>query len=46
MLFEVTPTDAPTYVAVVAILTSVALLAAAIPSLRASRIQGATVLRA
>jgi putative ABC transport system permease protein len=45
MLFEVTPTDAPTYAAVVVLLAAVALLAAAIPAVRATRIEGARVLR-
>jgi len=45
LLFEVTPTDAPTYAAVVTLLAFVALLAAAIPAIRAARIDGAQVLR-
>jgi putative ABC transport system permease protein len=45
MLFEVTPTDASTYAIVVVVLTSVSLLAAAIPARRATRIDGAQVLR-
>ena len=45
MLFEVTATDASTYASVVAVLASVSLLAAAIPAWRATRIDGAQVLR-
>jgi putative ABC transport system permease protein len=45
MLFEVTPTDRPTYTVVVILLGCVALLAAAIPAVRATRIDGAQTLR-
>ena len=45
LLFEVTPTDPSTYAAVVTLLAFVALLAAAIPAVRAARIDGARVLR-
>jgi predicted permease len=46
LLFEVTPTDPGTYAAVITLLVSVALLAAAIPAFRAARIDGARALRA
>ena len=45
MLFEVTPSDAPTYAVVVILLGGVALLAAAVPAIRATRIDGSQVLR-
>ena len=45
LLFEVTPTDASTYAVVVTVLAAVALLAAAIPAIRATRIDGARALR-
>lgn len=45
MLFQVTPTDAPTYAAVVILLAAVSILAAAIPAIRATRIEGSQVLR-
>lgn len=45
LLFEIRPTDVPTYAAVAVILSLVALAAAAIPAIRATRIEGATVLR-
>jgi predicted permease len=45
LLFEITATDPPTYGAVVVLLTGVALLAAAIPALRATRIESAQILR-
>jgi predicted permease len=45
LLFDITPTDAPTYTVVVAMLAIVALLAAAIPAFRAARIDGARALR-
>jgi putative ABC transport system permease protein len=45
LLFEVTTTDGRTYTAVLALLVSVALLAAAIPAFRAARIDGARALR-
>jgi putative ABC transport system permease protein len=45
LLFGVTPTDAPTYAIVAFLLTAVALIAAAIPVSRATRIDGAQVLR-
>ena len=45
LLFEVTPTDAPTFVAVAAALAFVALAAAWLPARRASRIDPATALR-
>ena len=45
LLFDISPTDAPTYAAVVALLAFVALLAAAIPAVRASRIDGVQALR-
>jgi predicted permease len=46
LLFGVIATDPGTYAAVVLLLASVALLAAAVPALRASRIPGAQALRA
>ena len=46
LLFEVTPTDAPTYGAVIALLASVALVAATVPAIRASRIEAVDALRA
>jgi putative ABC transport system permease protein len=45
MLFQVTPGDAPTYAVVVILLGGVALLAAAVPAIRATRIDGSQVLR-
>lgn len=45
LLFEISPTDAATYAVVVMILAVVALLAAAIPAFRATRIDGARLLR-
>jgi putative ABC transport system permease protein len=45
LLFEVTPTDAPTYAIVALLLTAVALIAATVPARRATRIDGAQVLR-
>ena len=45
LLYGVTAADPGTYSAVVGLLTAVALLAAALPALRATRIPGATVLR-
>jgi ABC-type antimicrobial peptide transport system permease subunit len=45
MLFQITATDAPTYAAVVILLAGVALLAAAVPAIRATRIEGSQVLR-
>lgn len=45
LLFDVTPTDAPTYAAVVLLLAAVALMAAAIPAFRATRIEGSQALR-
>jgi predicted permease len=45
LLYGVAPTDAPTYVGVAIVLAFVALVAAAIPALRATRIDGAQVLR-
>ena len=45
LLFGVAATDVTTYVTVVALLIGVALLAAAVPALRAARIPGAQVLR-
>ena len=46
MLFGVTPGDPVTYVAVVVLLGTVALLAAAIPAARAARVDPASALRA
>ena len=46
LLFEVTPTDVPTYGVVVAILAAVALAAAAVPAIRASKIEAVDALRA
>ena len=46
LLFGVTGTDAGTYAAVVVLLVAVAFVAAAIPAWRATRIPGASVLRA
>ena len=45
LLFGVAPTDLPTYAAVTVLLAGVALVAAALPALRAARIPGAEVLR-
>jgi putative ABC transport system permease protein len=45
LLFEITPTDAPTYAVVVTLLAFVALLAAAMPAIRATRVDGAQLLR-
>jgi putative ABC transport system permease protein len=45
MLFQVTPTDTATYIAVAILLAAVALAAAAVPAVRATRIEGALVLR-
>ncbi len=45
LLFGVTAVDPGTYAAVIALLTAVAVLAAALPAWRAMRIPGATVLR-
>jgi putative ABC transport system permease protein len=45
LLFGITAADAATYVAVIVTLTGVALLAAALPAWRATRIPGAQVLR-
>jgi predicted permease len=45
LLYEVAPTDVPTYVAVAALLTLVALLACAIPARRAARVDPAITLR-
>ncbi|MGB2715293.1 MAG: ABC transporter permease [Vicinamibacterales bacterium] len=45
LLFEVAPTDVPTYAVVVTLLSAVALLAAAMPAVRATRIEGARALR-
>jgi putative ABC transport system permease protein len=45
MLFEITPTDLPTYGVVIVLLATVALLAAAIPAVRATRIDGTQALR-
>jgi putative ABC transport system permease protein len=45
LLFEITPTDAPTYAMVVIVLAIVALLAAAVPAVRAARIDGVQALR-
>jgi putative ABC transport system permease protein len=45
LLFEVTPTDVPTYAIVVALLAAVALVAAAVPAIRAARIPAADALR-
>lgn len=45
LLFEVAPTDVPTYAGVVTLLAAVALLAAAIPAIRATRIDSARALR-
>jgi putative ABC transport system permease protein len=45
LLFGILATDAATYAAVIVLLGSVAMLAAAVPALRAARIPGAQVLR-
>jgi putative ABC transport system permease protein len=45
LLFGVTATDAATYAGVACLLAAVALLAAAVPAVRATRIQGSQVLR-
>jgi putative ABC transport system permease protein len=45
LLYGVTAADPGTYAAVVAILSTVAVLAAAVPAWRATRIAGATALR-
>jgi ABC-type antimicrobial peptide transport system permease subunit len=45
MLFEVTPRDARTFVAVATTLTAVALLATVVPARRALRVDPATALR-
>jgi putative ABC transport system permease protein len=45
LLYGVTAADPGTYAAVIALLTAVAVLAAALPAWRAMRIPGATVLR-
>jgi putative ABC transport system permease protein len=45
LLFQVRPTDAATYAAVIVLLGGVALLAATIPAIRATRIEGSQVLR-
>ncbi len=46
MLFGIGPADPPTYAAVAALLTATALLASALPALRASRTDPTDVLRA
>ena len=46
LLYEVSPADPPTYVAVVALLGASALLASWIPSRRATRVSPAVALRA
>ena len=46
MLFEIDPRDPPTLVAVTAILTLAAIVASAVPALRASRVDPMTTLRA
>ena len=45
MLYGVTAADFATYFAVVGLLTTVALLAAALPALKATRIPGAQALK-
>ncbi len=45
LLFEIAPTDLPTYGVASALLAAVALLAAAIPAVRATRIPGTEALR-
>ena len=45
MLFGVTPTDLPTYAAVVALLVTIACGAVLIPARRATRVEPMTVLR-
>jgi putative ABC transport system permease protein len=46
MLYNVSPHDAPTYLAVGALLALVALIASAVPALRATRVDPMTALRA
>jgi ABC-type antimicrobial peptide transport system permease subunit len=46
LLYEVRPTDAPTYVTSAVVLTLVALLAALIPTLRATRIDPVVTMKA
>ena len=45
LLFQIAPTDPATYAMVVLLLIAVCMLAAAVPAMRAARIDGATVLR-
>jgi putative ABC transport system permease protein len=45
LLFEIRPTDGATYAVVVGVLVSVALLASAVPALRAARVDSAQALR-
>jgi len=45
MLFEISVTDPATYAGVVVLLGTVALMAAAIPAIRATRIESSRVLR-
>jgi predicted permease len=45
LLFDVAPTDPSTYAAVIVLLAAVALLAAAIPAIQATKIAGSQVLR-
>jgi putative ABC transport system permease protein len=45
MLFEITPTDPPTYGAAILLIATVALIAAGIPAIRAARVDATQVLR-